>query len=60
VSDATSTVDHPFFARLWTIVSGHEPESLRRLRQENLAGLSGRVLEPAEILMSHETSIASI
>ena len=45
VSDATSTVDHPFFARLWTVVSGHEPESLRRLRQENLAGLSGRVLE---------------
>ena len=41
----TSTVDDPFFARLWTTLSGHEPETLRRLRQENLAGLSGRVLE---------------
>ena len=41
----TSTVDNPFFARLWTTLSGHEPETLRRLRQENLAGLSGRVLE---------------
>ena len=41
----TSTVDNPFFARLSTTLSGHEPETLRRLRQENLAGLSGRVLE---------------
>ena len=41
----TSTVDNPFFARLSTTLSGHEPEKLRRLRQENLAGLSGRVLE---------------
>lgn len=39
------TVDHPFFARLWVFMSGHEPEALRRLRRENLAGLSGRVLE---------------
>ena len=39
------TVDHPFFARLWTAMSSREPESLRRLRRENLAGLSGRVLE---------------
>jgi SAM-dependent methyltransferase len=38
-------VDNPFFARVWTILSAHEPESLRRLRRENLAGLSGRVLE---------------
>jgi SAM-dependent methyltransferase len=44
VSD-NSLVDNPFFARLWTILSAREPESLRRLRQENLAGLSGRVLE---------------
>jgi SAM-dependent methyltransferase len=36
---------NPFFARLWTVMSGHEPESLRRLRLENLAGLTGRVLE---------------
>ncbi|HEY9266276.1 MAG TPA: class I SAM-dependent methyltransferase [Mycobacterium sp.] len=39
------TVDNPFFARLWTVMSSREPESLRRLRRENLAGLSGRVLE---------------
>lgn len=38
-------VDNPFFARLWTTMSSREPESLRRLRRENLAGLSGRVLE---------------
>lgn len=41
----TTTVENPFFARLWTVMSGHEPESLRRLRVENLAGLTGRVLE---------------
>jgi len=39
------TIDNPFFARLWTTLSTHEPESIRRLRRENLAGLSGRVLE---------------
>jgi SAM-dependent methyltransferase len=39
------SLDNPFFARLWTLLSGHEPESLRRMRRENLAGLSGRVLE---------------
>lgn len=38
-------VDNPFFARLWMTMSGHEPESLRRLRVANLAGLTGRVLE---------------
>ncbi|MGB5111575.1 MAG: class I SAM-dependent methyltransferase [Mycobacterium sp.] len=38
-------VDNPFFARLWMMMSGHEPESLRRLRVANLAGLTGRVLE---------------
>ena len=42
---ATSTVDNPFFARVWTWMSSHEPESLKQLRRENLAGLSGRVLE---------------
>jgi SAM-dependent methyltransferase len=40
-----TTLENPFFARLWTVMSGHEPESLRRLRVENLAGLTGRVLE---------------
>jgi SAM-dependent methyltransferase len=40
-----SDIDNPFFARLWMVMSGHEPESLRRLRMANLAGLTGRVLE---------------
>lgn len=39
------TLDHPFFARMWTVMSAHETPLLRRLRTENLAGLSGRVLE---------------
>ena len=38
-------VDNPFFARLWARMSTREPESIRQLRRENLAGLSGRVLE---------------
>ena len=42
---STSTVDNPLFARVWTVMARHEPESLKRLRRENLAGLSGRVLE---------------
>ena len=42
---STSTVDNPFFARMWTWMASHEPEPLKRLRRENLAGLSGRVLE---------------
>lgn len=42
---AETTVDNPFFARLWTRMSTREPESILRLRRENLAGLSGRVLE---------------
>ena len=42
---APSTLDHPFFARLWTVMSAHETPLLRRLRGENLAGLAGRVLE---------------
>lgn len=41
----TSAVNNPFFARLWTFMSRHETELLGRLRQENLADLSGRVLE---------------
>ncbi len=40
-----SEVSNPFFARVWTVMSAHETEALTRLRQENLAGLSGRVLE---------------
>jgi SAM-dependent methyltransferase len=38
-------VNNPMFARFWTVMSSHESEALRRLRRENLAGLSGRVLE---------------
>ena len=41
----TEGFDNPFFARVWTAMSAREPESLRRLRRENLAGLTGRVLE---------------
>lgn len=40
-----SAVDNPFFARIWPIVATHEAEAVRALRRENLAGLSGRVLE---------------
>lgn len=39
------TLDHPFFARMWKVMSAHETPLLRRLRTENLAGLTGRVLE---------------
>ncbi|MBW0015234.1 class I SAM-dependent methyltransferase [Mycobacterium sp.] len=42
---AGSTIDHPFFARIWPVVATHETEAVRALRRENLAGLSGRVLE---------------
>jgi protein-L-isoaspartate O-methyltransferase len=41
----STTVDNPFFARVWTVLSRHETEALKRMRRENLAGLSGRVLE---------------
>jgi 2-polyprenyl-3-methyl-5-hydroxy-6-metoxy-1,4-benzoquinol methylase len=41
----SKAVDNPFFARLWTVMSTHETEAIRRLRRENLAGLSGRILE---------------
>ena len=42
---SSNAVDNPFFARVWTMMARHEPESRKRLRRENLAGLSGRVLE---------------
>jgi SAM-dependent methyltransferase len=44
MSDA-KRVDNPFFARLWSRMSAHEPEALRRLRAEALVGVTGRVLE---------------
>ncbi|KZS83792.1 class I SAM-dependent methyltransferase [Mycobacterium persicum] len=37
--------EHPFFARIWPIIAAHEAQALRDLRRENLAGLTGRVLE---------------
>jgi SAM-dependent methyltransferase len=42
---AGKTLNHPLFARVWAVMSAHETPLLRRLREENLAGLSGRVLE---------------
>ena len=42
---STQKFDHPFFARVWTLKSARESQALRELRRENLAGLSGRVLE---------------
>lgn len=41
----SSEVGHPFFARVWPVVVTHETAAVRALRRENLAGLSGRVLE---------------
>jgi len=40
-----SAVHHPVFARLWSIMSQHEPGDIRKHRDELLAGLSGRVIE---------------
>jgi SAM-dependent methyltransferase len=42
---AAPKIDNPFFARVWPVVVTHETEAVRALRRENLAGLSGRVLE---------------
>jgi len=44
-SSTTTTVDNPFFARIWPTIAAHETEVVRALRRENLAGLSGLVLE---------------
>ncbi len=44
-SSTADTVHHPFFARIWPAIAAHETEQMRELRRENLAGLSGRVLE---------------
>jgi SAM-dependent methyltransferase len=44
-SPSDSQFDNPFFARLWIAMSAHETELMGKLRRENLAGLSGRVLE---------------
>jgi SAM-dependent methyltransferase len=42
---AQSPVNHPLFARIWPVVASHEAKAIQELRRENLAGLSGRVLE---------------
>jgi 2-polyprenyl-3-methyl-5-hydroxy-6-metoxy-1,4-benzoquinol methylase len=42
---SNNTVDNPFFARVWMFISRHEPRSVQEWRRENLAGLTGRVLE---------------
>ncbi|MGA9492148.1 MAG: class I SAM-dependent methyltransferase [Mycobacterium sp.] len=42
---SSTTLDHPFFARIWPTIAAHETEQMREFRRENLAGLSGRVLE---------------
>ena len=44
-SSTADTVDHPFFARIWPAIAAHETAQMREFRRENLAGLSGRVLE---------------
>jgi SAM-dependent methyltransferase len=41
----TTTVDNPFFARIWPFVATHEVEAIRAMRRENLIGLRGRILE---------------
>jgi ubiquinone/menaquinone biosynthesis C-methylase UbiE len=42
---AGPSVHHPLFARLWSVISRHEPEEVQRHREELLHGLAGRVLE---------------
>jgi ubiquinone/menaquinone biosynthesis C-methylase UbiE len=42
---ATGDLRHPLFARLWSLMSRHEPGEIQRHRDELLEGLSGRVLE---------------
>ncbi|CAM4405197.1 Methyltransferase domain protein [Mycobacterium basiliense] len=43
--EPTDNRSHPFFARIWPILASHEGKAIRDLRRENVAGLSGRVLE---------------
>ncbi|MEY8015022.1 class I SAM-dependent methyltransferase [Mycobacterium servetii] len=45
MASAGAAVDNPFFARIWPYIAAHEVEAIKALRRENLAGLSGRVLE---------------
>src|SRR5579885_332212 len=45
MTSPADTVHHPFFARVWPAIAAHETEQMRESRRENLAGLTGRVLE---------------
>jgi SAM-dependent methyltransferase len=45
MNDKRARVQNPFFARLWPFLADHESEQVRAMRRENLAGLTGRVLE---------------
>ena len=45
VSMPSCPVRHPVFARLWSLMSRHEPAEIRRHRDELLTGLAGRVIE---------------
>ena len=42
---AQPSISHPLFARLWSLMSRHEPGEIRRHRDELLAGVAGRVIE---------------
>ncbi|BBX45957.1 methyltransferase domain-containing protein [Mycobacterium cookii] len=42
---SSTTLDHPFFARIWPTIAAHETAQMRESRRQNLAGLTGRVLE---------------
>ena len=41
----SAAIHHPIFARLWGVMSRHEPVEIRRHRDELLAGLTGRIIE---------------
>src|SRR6201993_5420053 len=45
MNDKRGRVENPFFARIWPFLADHESEQVRAMRRENLAGLTGRVLE---------------
>lgn len=42
---ARASKHHPLFARLWSVMTRHEPPEILGHRDELLSGLSGRVLE---------------
>ena len=45
MNDKRTRMENPFFARVWPFLADHESEQVRAMRRENLAGLTGRVLE---------------